>query len=276
MLVFSVCTLPFTCCTDHVQEVNEAQMLGWTIEWLQAFFLVSDDIMDGSTTRRGQPCWYKKEGPPYQGWAGKPVEMVAINDAFLIESAIYKLLKLHFKKKAYYVDLLELMHEVTYQTELGQMLDLITAPEHDVDLTKFSLDRYKCIVKYKTAFYSFYLPVAMGMMMAGLSLDDDKPKFDNALQILLEMGEFFQIQDDYLDCFGDPKVIGKIGTDIQDNKCGWLIVQALDRCTPAQRKTLEDNYARKDDASVAKVKAVYGELDLGKVFHDYEVESHAR
>jgi len=258
------------------QEVNDAQMLGWTIEWLQAFFLVSDDIMDASTTRRGQACWYKKKSPPYQGWGGKPVEMVAINDAFLIESAIYKLLKLHFKKKSYYVDLLEMMHEVTYQTELGQMLDLITAPEHDVDLTKFSLDRYKCIVKYKTAFYSFYLPVAMGMMMAGLSLDDDKEKFDNALAILLEMGEFFQIQDDYLDCFGDPKVIGKIGTDIQDNKCGWLIVQALDRATPEQRKILEDNYAQKDQANVDKVKAVYKELDLAKVYHDYQDESHGR
>ena len=38
--------------------------------------------------------------------------MVAINDAFLIESAIYKVLKAHFREKTYYVDLLELMHEV--------------------------------------------------------------------------------------------------------------------------------------------------------------------
>ena len=60
------------------------------------------------------------------------------------------------------------MHEVTYQTELGQMLDLITAPDFDVDLSKFTLAKYKCIVKYKTAFYSFYCPVAMGMMMAGI------------------------------------------------------------------------------------------------------------
>ena len=47
------------------------------------------------------------------------------------------------------------------------------------------------------------------------------------------------LQDDYLDCYGDPSVIGKIGTDIEDNKCGWLIVKALERASPEQRKLLE-------------------------------------
>lgn len=48
-----------------------------------------------------------------------------------------------------------------------------------------------------------------------------------------------QIQDDYLDNFADAEVLGKVGTDIEDNKCSWLIVQALQRASPEQKKVFE-------------------------------------
>jgi len=88
------------------------------------------------------------------------------------------------------------------------------------------------------------------------------------------MGEYFQIQDDFLDCFGDPQTIGKVGTDIQDNKCSWLVVQALQRCTPSQRKLLQENYGQWDDQKVATVKKLYRELELPKVFEEYEETSY--
>ena len=47
------------------------------------------------------------------------------------------------------------------------------------------------------------------------------------------------MKDDFLDCYGDPSVTGKVGTDIEENKCSWLIVQALQRVTPQQRALLQ-------------------------------------
>lgn len=147
-------------------------------------------------------------------------------------------------------------------TELGQLVDLITAPEDSVDLSKFSLLKHRLIVVYKTSYYSFYLPIAIAMMYIGVPVPPTMPTLSRtlvmtseprtsviigasvdggaksvnggadpyqlALDILLPLGEYFQVQDDCLDCFG--KDIGKIGTDIMDNKCSWVICTALQVC----------------------------------------------
>lgn len=55
----------------------------------------------------------------------------------------------------------------------------------------------------------------------------------------------FYLQDDYLDSFGDPTVTGKIGTDIQDNKCSWMVVKALEVMTPEQKSVLEVRLKKK-------------------------------
>jgi farnesyl diphosphate synthase len=238
-------------------EYFKAATLGWCTELLQAFFLVSDDIMDSSITRRGKPCWYRQEG----------VGMIAINDAFMLEAALYSLLKKYFRNHPRYVDLLELFHEVTFQTEIGQLCDLLTAPEDKVDLDNFSMEKYRFIVIYKTAYYSFYLPVALALYMLDLATPQN---LKQAEDILIPLGEYFQIQDDYLDNFGLPEHIGKIGTDIMDNKCSWLVNQALAIATPEQRKVLEENYGRKDKDKEAAVKKLYDELQLEQRYKDYE------
>lgn len=239
------------------ETYKKVSILGWCIELLQGFFLVSDDIMDQSKTRRGQPCWYLQP----------EIGNIAINDSFMLEGAIYVLLKKYFRKDAYYVDLLELFHDVTFQTELGQLLDLTTADEEVVDLDKFSLQKHSFIVIFKTAYYSFYLPVALAMFMAGVN---DEANLKQAEDILIPLGEYFQIQDDYLDCFGTPEQIGKIGTDIQDNKCSWVVNQALKLVSKEQRQLLDENYGRKDDAKEAKCKQLFNELGIEKIYQDYE------
>ncbi|ODV83720.1 hypothetical protein CANARDRAFT_29709 [[Candida] arabinofermentans NRRL YB-2248] len=239
------------------EEYKKTAILGWCIELLQAYFLVADDMMDRSITRRGQPCWYKVEN----------VNEIAINDSFMLEGAIYIILKKYFRQDKFYVDLLDLFHEVTFQTELGQLLDLITAPEDHVDLSKFSLEKHSFIVIFKTAYYSFYLPVALAMFMAGINDDKD---LKQAQDVLIPLGEYFQIQDDFLDCFGKPEDIGKIGTDILDNKCSWVVNTALKIATPAQRALLDANYGRKDAEKEKICKELFNEMKINELYYQYE------
>nr|AFX68799.1 farnesyl pyrophosphate synthase [Dendrobium officinale] len=237
-----------------------AGVLGWCVEWLQAYFLVLDDIMDNSHTRRGQPCWFRLP----------KVGIIAANDGIILRNHTPRILNRHFRDKTYYVHLLDLFNEVEFQTASGQMLDLITTHEGEKDLSKYKMPVYNRIVQYKTAYYSFYLPVACALLMAGETLDN----YVDAKRVLVEMGTYFQVQDDYLDCFGVPEFIGKIGTDIEDFKCSWLVVKALEIADENQLKILEENYGKSDPACVTKVKSLYNDLNLRAIFSEYERTSY--
>lgn len=244
------------------ENLRRAQMAGWCVEMLQAFYLVADDIMDNAVTRRNRPCWYRTHN----------LGVKALNDSMLIEAGLYQVLKNHFKDQPYYIDLVELFHDSTMKTLIGQYLDSNCLDEaNNPKLDNFTMSRYNSIAKYKTGYYSFHLPVAIALYMAGIR---DPELHRQAKTILLEMGHFFQVQDDFLDCYGDSEVIGKIGTDIEDGKCSWLAVVALQRANPEQRKIMEEFYGRNSPEKVAAVKQLYNELGLPATFSTYEEESY--
>jgi farnesyl diphosphate synthase len=249
------------------EETSRAAAVGWCIEWLQAFFLVADDVMDDSLTRRGQPCWFRVDG----------VGLIAINDAFLLKSHIHFILKKACgADKALFASLLELFLEVTWRTELGQGLDLTSFDESTArrgDFSNYTAERYFAIVKYKTAFYTYWLPVASALILAGVNSDE---AMEAAQHVCEEMGMFFQIQDDFLDCFGDPEVIGKVGTDIEEGKCTWLAVQALKACNEEQREVFASNVGRREAEHVARVKDLYRELKLPEMFAKLEDDTDAK
>eukprot|EP00928_Gymnodinium_smaydae_P079005 TRINITY_DN63035_c0_g1_i1.p1 TRINITY_DN63035_c0_g1~~TRINITY_DN63035_c0_g1_i1.p1 ORF type:complete len:441 (+),score=123.50 TRINITY_DN63035_c0_g1_i1:77-1324(+) len=241
--------------------VVKLSILGWCIEWLQGWLLVADDFMDDSKTRRGQPCWYLKED----------VQKIALNDAFVIEMLVYKVLKRHFVNEPYYAQLVDLFLETTFQTECGQLLDTLCM---NLGLNDFTSERWTLIVKYKTAFYSFYCSVALGMIVAGIS---DVKEYDACREILMIMGIYFQAQDDYLDCYGTPEQIGKIGTDIQDKKCGWLFVHAYHQLANAEEKKVFDEIYGKCKVQTPeeqKIKDLYTKLGLPDMYQRYEQESY--
>ena len=211
--------------------------------------------MDASHTRRGQPCWFRRP----------EVGTVAINDAFMLEAAIFIILKKRFRAHPAYLDMLELLQETTWRTEVGQLVDLLTAPPDKVDLDAFSRETFWFIVEYKTAYYSFYLPVALALHYAGKATEGNLAQ---CRKVLVPLGTYFQAQDDFLDAFGAPEVIGKVGTDIQDNKCSWVVNEALARCSKEQRTVLDENYGK--DGKEETVKELYRELGLEEVWAEYE------
>jgi len=260
-VVESYCYLTNNSVTE--ENLKIAIALGWAVELLQAFFLVADDIMDDSHTRRTKPCWFRTNN----------LGVKAFNDSILLESVLYQLVSSYCKQQPYYLDILELLHDVTLQTSVGQAMDLLSAPSPNEkpNIDEFTMRKYNAIVKYKTAYYSFFLPVALAMHMAGYNNKETLKKAEN---ILLPMGQFFQVQDDFLDCFGDPEVTGKVGTDIEDGKCSWLVVTALSICSPTQRQLILDHYGLKEESSVQLIKRLYKELDIPQLYAAHEENSY--
>eukprot|EP00415_Alexandrium_ostenfeldii_P001133 UN1133 len=243
--------------TPTNDDINRFAVLGWAVELLQACMLMADDMMDGSLTRRGNPCWYRLDN----------VGLLATNDFLMVEMLLYKVLKRHFGREEYLPWLIDLFLETTFQTECGQLLDSICA---NCELEELTTSRWELIVKYKTAFYSFYLPVALPMIVAGIT---DRKAFDAARETLLLMGVYFQAQDDYLDAFASPEELGKIGTDIQDKKCSWLFAHAYHEHGDDEARALLDKVYGKckvGSEEEQSVRDLYCRLGLKELFAQYE------
>ncbi|KAK9301596.1 hypothetical protein QLX08_006041 [Tetragonisca angustula] len=138
------------------------------------------------------------------------------------------------------------------------------------DSIMIEMSLYELLKKYfKTK--ECYLDLIEQFLSAGIK---DPEMYRQAKTILLEMGHLFQVRDDYLDCYGDVKSTGKVGTDIPEGKCSWLITVALQRATPEQRKILEECYGDSDPEKINRVKQLYQEIGIPNTFAIYEEETH--
>jgi farnesyl diphosphate synthase len=236
-----------------------ATILGWCLEITQAYLLVMDDIVDHSETRRFQPCWYKLED------VGVGLGIV---DSVLLRSFVYRILKHFLGHKPYYLQVVEMFNHTMYMTEIGEMLD--TLSEQKKDFKYLTLDTYMNVVWHKTCYYTIHLPIALGLVVSG---DLEKTVTEEEVrQIAFIIGEYFQIQDDIMDCFSDPKTIGKIGTDIQDFKCSWLACQFMLHASPEQITEFKENYGKDEEGCIAKIKELYDAVGIKKRFEELEEE----
>ena len=79
-----------------------------------------------------------------------------------------------------------------------------------------------------------------------------------------------------MDCFGNPEITGKIGTDIQDCKCSWIFVTALERATPAQRQILLENYGIDQEGKIKLIKELYIEMKIPEIYKEYEQNTYIK
>lgn len=114
------------------------------------------------------------------------------------------------------------------------------------------------------------------MYITGIPHTAQNDPYALAQSILIPLGEYFQVQDDFLDFAQPPELLGKIGMDIVDNKCSWCVNTALALASHAQRKVLDDNYGRKDAAAEARVKALYKEPGIRVRLAAYEKAAYKR
>ncbi|XP_069688248.1 farnesyl pyrophosphate synthase-like [Periplaneta americana] len=238
------------------ENIRLSIVMAVCIEMLEASFFILDDLMDGSILRRTRPCWYHVNN----------IGVAAANDVVLVQCAVYQVLEKYFSDKPYYLDTVKLFRDITFKNSLSLVLDDNVAKKgagRVPDLNTYTMERYRTIAKYKTSFYASCFPFTLATCMTGLKNEELIRKCND---ILLEIGELGQIHDDYIDCYGDPGIYGKIGTDIETRKCTWFIVTAMQRATPEQKAILADCYGFQDPVKVEKVKEVYEELDLRSAY----------
>lgn len=135
-------------------DMRLANILGLCMELLNICGLMMDDIMDKSTFRGGHRCWY----------AFQDVGLIGINDAFMIEHAVYMLLKKHFKHLDCYPEILNVMHNYTFTAICGQMLDMTYTNQ---SVKTFNMECYKVMAANKVAYDHFYIPFAVAMHLSG-------------------------------------------------------------------------------------------------------------
>ena len=213
------------------------------LETYHNFTLLHDDLMDQADMRRGHRTVHKR-------W--NPNQAILSGDTMLLQ-AFDRIADCEVDKLK---DVFNTFLITTYEVGEGQQLDVEYETRDDV-----KEEDYIEMIRLKT---SVLIACAMkiGAILAGASKEDQ----DNLYKFGEQIGLAFQLQDDLLDVYGDPKVFGKnIGGDITSNKKTYMLINALNLANEKQRQELKKWIAAKDFDRNEKVKAVtklYDEIGI--------------
>lgn len=202
---------------DYIEALDAAL----AIEVFHNFSLIHDDIMDDAPLRRGKATVHEK-------WDVNTG--ILSGDAMLINA--YQLFESYegetFRK------LMHLFSKTAIEVCEGQQHDINFETREDVTIME-----YLRMIECKTA-----VLVAAALKMGAIIADANEGEQSKIYEFGKNLGIAFQLQDDYLDAFGDPKTFGKqVGGDIIENKKTFLYLKALELGTHEQQKELQDLYS---------------------------------
>lgn len=226
---------PFLCVTGWAAITDRTPppavwRVAASLELFHAFALIHDDIMDKSDTRRGRPTAHRALAARH---AHHPdADTLGANTAILLGDLAlgwsYELLhaddgRIHRTWK--------LLNALRTETLIGQYLDLTSTGN-----PRAGTDTAWRIIRYKTGKYTVERPLHLGAAQA----DADSAQLRSLSAYAIPLGEAFQLRDDLLGVHGDPALTGKSTLDdLREGKHTVLVATALERGTPAQRRTLD-------------------------------------
>ncbi|XHF98345.1 hypothetical protein AWENTII_001899 [Aspergillus wentii] len=119
------------------------------------------------------------------------------------------------------------------------------------------MEDYQRIILLKGGYCSFYLSVLLGLQYLSLASETN---VQQTKDIIVPLGQFYQVQNDFLGVFGATARTGKIGTDIQKNKCSWLVIKALCICDDRQRQITCNKYGQVEGEDAVEVEELFRSL----------------
>ncbi len=208
------------------------------VEVFHNFTLVHDDIMDDAPLRRGETTVHEKWDINTGILSGDAMLIMAYQLFESYPPEVYKSLNQTFSKTA-----LEVCE--------GQQYDVDFETRNDV-----TIPEYLKMIEYKTSVL-VAAAMKMGAVISGASEEDQ----ENIYEFGRNLGLAFQLQDDYLDAFGDPKIFGKqVGGDIIENKKTYLYLKALEFGSNNETKQLINLFnseTTKKDEKINVVKELF-------------------
>jgi geranylgeranyl diphosphate synthase type II len=221
---------------------TDSWKIAMALELFHNFTLIHDDIMDRAPLRRGRPTVHAKFNEPTALLAG---------DVMLLQSYEY----LNETDPAYAQILIRLLNKTGQEVCEGQQLDMDF--ENTASITPA---QYMHMIELKTAVF-LAASLQMGALVGGASVKDQ----EHIYSFGKNLGLAFQVQDDWLDSFGDPAQFGKLkGGDIISNKKTFLLVNALSGANEAEEESIRKLLKRDDPDKVARVIEIYQRSGIGE------------